>query len=157
MRRGISPILASVIIIAVTLVIAIGVIGWVMGLWGGFGTTESLQIYPDSYAKIPRVATNIRIYLHVKNTGSTTLKITKIEISGLPNCVKDDKTWVLEPGEEAILKNNGGKYSPNDNINLYKLIWMRNCQLVPGATYQIKVYTEAGNVYMGVLKVKPQD
>jgi flagellin-like protein len=32
--RGIEPIIAVVILVAVTLVIAIGVIGWLMGWWG---------------------------------------------------------------------------------------------------------------------------
>jgi len=34
LNKAISPILATVILIAVTLVIAIGVIGWIMGIWG---------------------------------------------------------------------------------------------------------------------------
>ncbi|MEM2659536.1 MAG: archaellin/type IV pilin N-terminal domain-containing protein, partial [Zestosphaera sp.] len=42
LNKAISPILATVILIAVTLVIAIGVIGWIMGIWGSFGATETL-------------------------------------------------------------------------------------------------------------------
>jgi len=44
--RGIEPIIAVVILVAVTLVIAIGVIGWLMGWWGTLGTVESLQLMP---------------------------------------------------------------------------------------------------------------
>jgi flagellin-like protein len=46
--RGIEPIIAVVILVAVTLVIAVGVIGWLMGWWGGMGQVESLVIHPDS-------------------------------------------------------------------------------------------------------------
>jgi len=49
LSKGIEPIIAVVILIAVTLVIAIGVIGWIMGWWGTLGSTENLQFYPDSY------------------------------------------------------------------------------------------------------------
>ncbi|MEB3779426.1 MAG: DUF4352 domain-containing protein, partial [Desulfurococcales archaeon] len=48
-RQGISPVIATVIIVAVAIAIAIAVAGWIMGLWGGFGKTESLKVFPDSY------------------------------------------------------------------------------------------------------------
>jgi len=76
--RGIEPIIAVVILVAITLVIAIGVIGWIMGWWGTFGATESLQFYPDSY-----IQGSQHVYLHLKNTGSASAVIYKVEVSGL--------------------------------------------------------------------------
>jgi flagellin-like protein len=81
LSKGIEPIIAVVILIAVTLVIAIGVIGWIMGWWGTLGSTEQLQFYPDSY--INATTDSEKLYLHVKNTGSASAVIYKIEISGV--------------------------------------------------------------------------
>ena len=120
-NKAISPILATVILIAVTLVIAIGVIGWIMGIWGTFGTTETIQIYPDS-----KLYSNRTIKLHVKNTGTAAATIFKIEVVGV-NSTTTDTT--LTPGQEATI---------TANIS---------GTITAGASYQIKVYTKAGNVY----------
>ncbi|MEM1900061.1 MAG: archaellin/type IV pilin N-terminal domain-containing protein [Zestosphaera sp.] len=121
LNKAISPILATVILIAVTLVIAIGVIGWIMGIWGTFGTTETIQIYPDSKLK-----SNGTISLHVKNTGTATAIIYKIEIAGVGST---EVTSTLTPGQETTI---------SATIS---------GDLTAGASYQVKVYTRAGNVY----------
>ena len=132
LKRGIEPIIAVVILVAVTLVIAIGVIGWIMGWWGTFGATESLQFYPDSYID----ATNRKLYLHVKNTGSASAVIYKIEISGVDTLTetggfKGTKvvSGTVTPGVEDIL-----------TISLKQTY-------TSGANYLVKIYTRAGNVY----------
>ncbi len=132
-RKGISPILATVIIIAVTLVIAIGVIGWVMGIWGSFGSTESLQIYPDSYIN----ATTGTLYLHIRNTGTAPANIYKIEVLG-----------VLTTSSSNIASVSAGvgtTVTVSDNS-------LKN--VTPGSSYQVKIYTSAGNVYTAVIQAK---
>ncbi len=126
LNKAISPILATVILIAVTLVIAIGVIGWIMGIWGTFGTTETIQIYPDS-----KLYTNGTITLHVKNTGTATAVIYKVEIVGVGTSDINDET--LAPGQDTEIS------ASVDGT------------LTPGAQYQVKIYTRAGHVYSIVL------
>lgn len=132
-RKAISPILATVIIIAVTLVIAIGVIGWIMGIWGSFGSTESLQIYPDSNITI--TSNSVKLYLHVKNTGTAAAVIDKIEVVGM-----ETKSYsaTIGPGNNTVLP------IPLSIDKGY----------TPGTTYQVKVYTAAGNVYSAVVQAK---
>ncbi len=135
-RKAISPILATVIIIAVTLVIAIGVIGWIMGIWGSFGSTESLQIYPDSNITIK--GTSATLYLHVKNTGTATAVIKKIEIVGIATNTTGFSQSSIKPGEETWITLNVGAAS----------------SYTAGTSYQVKVYTAAGNVYSAVVQAK---
>jgi len=122
LRRGIEPIIAVVILVAVTLVIAIGVIGWIMGWWGAFGATETLQNFPDSYIQ------GRTLYLHVKNTGSAAAVIYKVEVPGVASA---DIESTVSPGQERTLE-----------ISL-----LGSQQFVAGTTYQVKIYTRAGNVY----------
>jgi len=136
LRRGIEPIIAVVILVAVTLVIAIGVIGWIMGWWGTFGATESLQFYPDSHIY------NGNLYLHVKNTGSASAVIYKVEVSGIGTADPTSVTTVqgniniakevtVAPGAEGtVVFGISSSGSP-----------------VAGANYLVKIYTRAGNVY----------
>jgi flagellin-like protein len=127
--RGIEPIIAVVILVAVTLVIAIGVIGWIMGWWGTMGATESLQIFPDSNITISNQTHTL--YLHVKNTGTATAVIYKIEIVGVNTTYT---TTSLTPGNETTL------------------IIQFTGTATAGANYQVKLYTKAGNVYSATVK-----
>jgi flagellin-like protein len=139
--RGIEPIIAVVILVAVTLVIAIGVIGWIMGWWGTFGATESLQFYPDSNITI---SPSPKLYLHLKNTGSASAVIYKIEISGVTTITTPatggagTDVATLSPGQETTLP-----------IDL-----PTGTTVTAGSNYVVKVYTRAGNVYSVTVQAK---
>ncbi|MEM4567995.1 MAG: archaellin/type IV pilin N-terminal domain-containing protein [Sulfolobales archaeon] len=48
LNKGISPVIATVILVAVALVLAVALAGWVMGIWGTLGATEAVQIISAS-------------------------------------------------------------------------------------------------------------
>ena len=140
LRRGIEPIIAVVILVAVTLVIAIGVVGWIMGWWGTFGATESLQFYPDSYIQIG--AGQNTLILHVKNSGSASAVIYKVEITGVATVTTPvvagagTDVTTLTPGQETQIS----------------LAFTET--VTAGANYLVKVYTRAGNVYSVTVQAK---
>jgi len=128
LNKAISPILATVILIAVTLVIAIGVIGWIMGIWGTFGTTETLQIMPES-----KLDTDCNVSLTVKNSGTASAIVRKVEVVGVGSATPVGDKVTIAPGDTKTI---------NASVS-------GTC--TPGARYQVKIYTEAGNVYSVVL------
>ncbi|MEM4470272.1 MAG: archaellin/type IV pilin N-terminal domain-containing protein [Desulfurococcaceae archaeon] len=138
--KGIEPIIAVVILVAVTLVIAIGVIGWIMGWWGTFGATESIRVYPDSYI------TDNTLYLHIKNEGSAAAVIYKIEVSGLGTANITDTNGTLG-------KPSGGEVKVDPGAEG----WI-TCSLgtpaVAGTRYQVTIYTRAGNVISATVQAK---
>lgn len=138
--KGIEPIIAVVILVAVTLVIAIGVIGWIMGWWGTFGATESIRVYPDSYI------TNTMLYLHIKNEGSAAAVIYKIEVSGLGTAIITNTTGTLDTPSDGEVKVDPGAEG-----------WIE-CSLgtaaVAGTRYQVTIYTRAGNVISATVQAK---
>jgi len=136
LNRGIEPIIAVVILVAVTLVIAIGVIGWIMGWWGTFGATESLQFYPDSYV------TGNTLYLHLKNTGSASAVIYKIEVAGIGVVTETIGTTGTVTG--AIATGTEVTVGPGAEGTLTATL---PGNAVAGANYLVRVYTRAGNVY----------
>jgi len=130
--RGISPVIATVIILAVTVAIAVAVIGWITGLWGSLtGGTEQLQIYPDTYIQVNNGSCTL--YLHVGNTGSADAVIYKVEIGGVNSTTADN---TLKPGEDTTL---------TYNIT-------GTC--IAGSSYNIKVYTKNGNVFTAIVKAQ---
>jgi len=138
--RGIEPIIATIIIVAVTLVIAIAVIGWIMGWWGALtGGQESLQIMPDSILNAGGSAT-----LHVKNTGGAAAVIYKVEVSGT-GCTATGNSLSAVSGLTSTT--DGVVVSAGAEGTFAASFGQQGCSLTPGATYNVKIYTKAGNVY----------
>ncbi|MCL7395777.1 MAG: hypothetical protein LZ161_06145, partial [Thaumarchaeota archaeon] len=78
-KSGISPVMATVILVAIAIVIAIAVAFWASGLVGVFTRFEKLEItsaYYDSGARL--------VVLIVKNTGSADASIDNIFVNGRP-------------------------------------------------------------------------
>ena len=134
--RGISPVIATVIILAVTIAIAIAVVGWVMGLFRASSKgSVQLKVMPDSYINTEDNTTLI----HVKNTGSVTAQITKIAVGRL-SCNITKATV------------NGNTYSnwpvpvgPGEDAQIY----LSCTGATPGVTYSVYVYTADGSVFPG--------
>ncbi|MDW8086304.1 MAG: archaellin/type IV pilin N-terminal domain-containing protein [Ignisphaera sp.] len=127
--RGIEPIIAVVILVAVTLVIAIGVVGWIMGWWGTFGATESLRIYPDSYIN------SSKLVLHLKNEGSATAVIYKIELTG--GLAVQQRNITVTPGGEIT-----------------ETLDITTGNPIAGTRYQVSIYTRAGNVISATVQAR---
>lgn len=130
LSKGIEPIIAVVILVAVTLVIAIAVVGWIMGWWGAIlgGGVEDLRILTATLKSNGQV--NVTIY----NAGTATAEIFKIEVAGVDmkdaNCKNNKKT--VGPGETVSCDANiPGNY-------------------IVGARYTIIVHTKAGNKFSTV-------
>ncbi|MCC5990400.1 MAG: hypothetical protein LM558_02675 [Thermosphaera sp.] len=130
-KKGISPILATVILIAVTLVIAVGVIGWVMGIWGSMGKTETLKIISGN---ITIDNNNATLYLDVINQGTTDATIHKVVVAG------------QEFTSIKIDKNNTKTIPADGNIHTIEVDLSPN-NYNPGVSYSVTVITKVGNQY----------
>jgi flagellin-like protein len=78
-NSGISPVVATVILVAVAIVIAIAVAFWASGLVGIFTRFEKLEIL--SAYQDPTTSANIVVM--VRNTGSSRTSITEVVINGV--------------------------------------------------------------------------
>jgi flagellin-like protein len=134
-RKAISPIIATVILIAVTLAIGVAIAAWIMGIWGGMGGTESLKILPNSTLTVNN--DQVTLELTIKNEGSRDAKIVGVEVMvGARACklTPDNKLSIISAGAMVTGTATG------------------TCSgLTPGASYTVKVLTEAGNVYQTML------
>jgi flagellin-like protein len=131
-KKGISPILATVILIAVTLVIAVGVIGWVMGIWGSMGKTETLKIISGNITLSSDSAT---LYLDVINQGTADALIYKVvvgsNVTTLPNPITIKANGTITTISIGL--------GPSNNYS-------------PGVSYSVTVITQAGNQYPFVVQ-----
>ena len=72
-RKGISPVLATVVLIAITIVAATSIAGFVFGLLGSFTSTATVSATSVSCTGTPEVCTLI-----ASNTGSGSTGITGV-------------------------------------------------------------------------------
>ncbi len=144
LRKGISPVIATVIIVAVAIAISIAVAGWLMGLWGGFGQTEALKVFPDSYAD----AQNDQFYIIVQNTGGSPAQIYKIDISG-----KTFTTFAVDTDLDGTAdQSNVTVVTVNPGSKVAIIIDATGkIDVASGVAYTVTIYTEAGNVYTGTV------
>jgi hypothetical protein len=98
-----------------------------MGIWGTFGTTETLQIMPDS-----KLYTDGTVSLSVKNSGTASAVVYKVEVVGVGSATLSPEVTIA-PGNTTTIN-----ASVSDTYTA-------------GAKYQVKIYTRAGNVYSVVL------
>ncbi|MEM0505028.1 MAG: archaellin/type IV pilin N-terminal domain-containing protein [Sulfolobales archaeon] len=84
LRRGISPVIATVIIVAVALILSVALAGWVMGIWGTLGTTEALQIVTASL-------NDTQLNITILNKGSASAKVVALTVeNGSATLISDD-------------------------------------------------------------------
>jgi len=153
LRKAISPILATVILIAVTLVIAIGVIGWIMGIWGSLGgPSESLVVTGGGTG----VGKDGKLYfsLTIVNKGSGTAKLSRIEVSGIGSTTTYCGSGVTEVDQCSSLTTplDQVEIPPGRSDTILTAVG-QGYTCVAGATYNVNVYTQAGNVYSTVIRV----
>jgi len=77
-RRAVSPVIATVILIAVAVALGIAVAVWAGALTGSLQKTEKLVIsaYPDG--------TQTNIIISVTNSGASPITITQVQWNGVP-------------------------------------------------------------------------
>ena len=129
MKKGISPVIATVILVAVALVLAVALAGWVMGIWGGLGSTEALQISNTSITRVSGAAyVNVTIY----NKGTSPANITTVQFIDDTGTVRTNTTV--------------GIYVSAGNTT-YTEIFMSGATVTPGKTYVVRFVTSTGNYY----------
>ncbi len=75
--KALSPVVASIILIAVTVAVSIAVAIWMGALSTGFMQTETVQLGTPAFD-----STNNRITISVRNTGTTALSISEAQVNG---------------------------------------------------------------------------
>jgi len=156
MRRsssGISPVVATVILVAIAIVIAIAVAFWASGLVGVFTRFEKIEIV-SSYAT-PAGGGSYTVTVVAKNTGSSSATIDQIMINGVPayNVTASGCEPISEaspPGISSLGEGEGActiTGSAALNPGASATITMTITPESPGITIEVAVHTASGKLY----------
>jgi len=82
-RRAISPVIATVILVAVAITVAVGVSYWMSGIAGQYTSFEKVEIQ-SGYANIEPSPGGWTITLVMKNSGSATANLITVFVNDEP-------------------------------------------------------------------------
>jgi flagellin-like protein len=95
--KALSPVVASIILIAVTVAVSIAVAAWMGALTVGFMGSSSITITNTSFGGTSGAADNT-ITLSLKNSGTNKVTVSQVKIN---NAVKSFNATTLDAGATA--------------------------------------------------------
>jgi flagellin-like protein len=151
-RRAVSPVIATVILIAVAVALGIAVAFWASGLTGSFSKYEKLGMNTQ-YATGSSPTWNIT--LGGQNTGSSDSTITQIQVNGVPLTVSSASLAynVVVSGVCSPSSSNNSLPIAVKSGNTFCISFNLTNSDVPGKTFadgqtvQVIIITAAGNNY----------
>jgi flagellin-like protein len=99
-KKALSPVVASIILIAVTVAVSIAVAAWMGALTGGFMGSSSATITKVDFIKNGNATVNVD--LTVKNTGTKTVTIVTVKVNNVE--VAKNATLTLDPGKSGGIR-----------------------------------------------------
>jgi len=164
-KLAISPVIATVIIVAVTITVAIAVAYWMGGIAGLYTRFEQLEIV-EAYAT--KQDSGWQIVLKVKNKGSSAATIDGIYINGIPFSQYSDGggttasvSWSTQLStatqQQSATTNLGAGITINPGEDYYIVLFVPgnaqsgNIKLTSGVSVEIKLHTAAGKEYPRML------
>lgn len=135
--KALSPVVASIILIAVTVAVSVAVAAWMGGMTVGFMETEELKITNAQFDT--QTAGSNTVTLTISNTGTTSVVISQFLVDNVEQAT--DATLYDETGTAltglTLAKNAKG----------YTIEVTLDDDVVSGNSYALKLVSTKGNYY----------
>ncbi|MFQ6136757.1 MAG: archaellin/type IV pilin N-terminal domain-containing protein [Candidatus Hydrothermarchaeales archaeon] len=136
-KKGISPVIAAIILVAVTVALAIGVAVWMGALTFTFMATEQLLITDARYSATGgNGVRNVTVYC--KNTGTTSITLSSMTLQ--PGSV-DIPSANLTTAGVGDISTWGTAVSGGSTFEIV----FTDYELTIGNTYELQILTARGN------------
>ncbi len=131
-RKGISPVLATIILLAVTVAVGVAVASYVFGLFGSYSAASAIKI--QGSPTINSTASTFNTTL-VNNGGqSDAVGVVTVVVNG---------TALNGNVQSALAINGGGGLL---NLNVVFPAAVNSYAFIPGTTYQVKISFNSGAI-----------
>ena len=154
-RKAISPVIATVILVAVAITIAVAVAYWMGGISSQYTRFEKVEIQS---AKCEKATDYWTITLTLKNSGSATSTLNNVYVndqaatySATPPAVDDTLTANLDsvPANQKTISS-----GRTDTVILYVGTgWPATAPLTSGTTIDIKIHSAGGMDYIKLVQL----
>ncbi len=155
-KRALSPVIATVILVAVTIVVAVSVAYWMGAIAGSYTTFEQIEV--NKYAKWVSGSSLWNVTIESKNTGSADATLTDIFVNDVP--LKDyvGTAELCYNGQNmttlAQLSSINIPITKGNSITIVlQLGYSTTSGFTPGTTVSIKLHSAAGKDYPTSVKL----
>lgn len=152
-KKGVSPVIATIIIVAIAIVMSISVAYWMLGLGASFTRFEKLEFVTAYAGKEQTGANNFTVVMTVKNTGSApaTIDTNATLLNGKPSTyyVGQNVTWYIYNGSQWNPITVFPTLEPGDQKDLK--LWINGSSFQSGMTLEIMLHTATGKDYPKVV------
>jgi flagellin-like protein len=100
-KRGISPVIATVILVAIAIVISIAAAFWMTGLLTSFTAYEKLTLSASISKSTSAGGTTYTVTIVIVNDGTMTAQVQKVLINGVDKSPQTLPT--IDPGSSATI------------------------------------------------------
>jgi flagellin-like protein len=145
-RRAVSPVIATIILVAVAIVMAIAVAYWALGLGGTFTRYEKIEIMSMYATKDDGKWT---ITARLRNTGGAAATINMVLINGRP--YSDYRDVTVKADDSQFDGSTGVPLNPGDSKTFTIEIPTSEGSFVPGMSVEVTFHTAAGSDYPKVV------
>jgi len=157
-RRAISPVIATVILVAVAITVAVGVSYWMSGIAGQYTAFEKIEISTGYSEKMETagVFDGWQVTLELKNSGSETASLTRVFINDIAildtNYGQATPSWVAG-GLATSLLYDGTTVESGNTVTVLIYIDDTFGTLSSGTTLNVKIHSAGGMDYIKLIKL----
>ena len=151
-RKAISPVIATVILVAVAITVAVGVSYWMSGISSQYTQFEKVEIQTGYATTIPGSGWNIT--MSIKNSGSGASTITHVFVNDVPIGTYDSKALPAAGTTTTDLYATGLTLEAGEAGDVYVVIASGGTsKLSSGTTVNIKLHSAGGMDYIKLIRL----
>ena len=155
-RKAVSPVIATVILVAVAITVAVGVSYWMGGISSQYTQFEKVEIQTGfATTDTNGTATGWQIQLDIKNSGSATATITHVFVNDVPIDYYNAGNMTDVGGVTATsVSSDGTTLTAGDTETVY--VWITSggtSTLSAGTTVNIKLHSAGGMDYIKLIRL----
>ena len=134
-RKGLSPVIATVILLAVTIIVSVSVSFWMSGIAGTYMKNEKLEIH----SQVISDPTGWILTFSLRNTGPSTITFEEALVNGVP--ISDCSSVITSSGFGTLVSGQTGSGTVTIPIAYSS----------PGTTVEVTIRTNSGQDYPGLV------
>ena len=153
-RKAISPVIATVILVAVAITVAVGVSYWMSGISSQYTQFEKVEIQ-TGYAIA--ISGDWNVTMSIKNSGSAAATITHVFINDVPIGAYDATGATVMPADGTTATNipsTGLTLTAGESGDVFVLIASGGSStLSSGTTVNVKLHSAGGMDYIKLIRL----
>ena len=150
-RKAVSPVIATVILVAVAITVSVGVSYWMGGISAQYTQFEKIEIQ-TGYSTYTAPSGWV-LSLSLKNSGSATSTITHLFVNDVPVDLTAAATWAGANSTVTDIPITGLSLAAGESDDV--LIWIDQgyATLSSGTTVNVKLHSAGGMDYIKLIRL----